>query len=123
MPNDKIDWLRVSALFVTLVAEAIICFLPFMFEWEFYDPKTDNLDEHPIFFSISSEVFKYSLVASLATSAPILLDLVLDFIRWLRKFDTVIYGSIQLSIMLLSIMLPDLLMILYAVPTKNVRLI
>ena len=71
------QWKR-SILLLTTLVSALICFMPILFEWDFdYASYHEHLSA-PIFQSMHSIEFKFSLVASIAISIPISIDFILD---------------------------------------------
>eukprot|EP01041_Mallomonas_annulata_P003416 gene3416-6779_t len=59
-----------------LILGSILCFLPLMFSWKFIETQEEN--KMAIYSAISSKIYQYSLIVSISSSIPMLLDFILD---------------------------------------------
>jgi len=98
----------------------ILCYFPnfcYTSRWQ------DAVDGDPIKLAVQSQLFRYSLVASIAASIPPLLDLLYHII----KMDTVVYNKctdkyFSALTVLFSLIVPELMMLIFVTPKGNARL-
>eukprot|EP01041_Mallomonas_annulata_P004967 gene4967-9938_t len=105
-----------------LALGAILCFLPIMIDSQFYEPNDINFTSQ-IYTSISTRKFEFALVANIASLTPISLDRFLDLIRVWKNGNAPKSGVSLQPVLMMTIVIPDLLILLYAIPTNSPRLV
>jgi len=93
------------------LAGVILCFLPIFCQWD-SDYNVYSRADSPIMDSLHSLRFRYSLVASIAISVPLLLNYIIDF-SCTKEFEWDLRNAVRLVI-LLGLIIPDILILLCA---------
>eukprot|EP01041_Mallomonas_annulata_P011271 gene11271-23579_t len=94
---------------------AIFCFLPIAFNWKL---ESDSSKVS----TMSSTSYQFALVASISTSLPMLLDIILEKYKLEADSETSRRRQVPYSMMILFIFLCDLLILKLALPSENLAL-
>eukprot|EP01041_Mallomonas_annulata_P003771 gene3771-7482_t len=92
-----------------------------MLSWTFIE-NTDE-KEMTIYAAICSKNFQYSLIVSVSSSSPMVLDFVLDIYRLFNDQEKIKHGFFTDSLLISSLFLPDLMILLYAIPLNSPQLL
>eukprot|EP01041_Mallomonas_annulata_P002326 gene2326-4526_t len=107
---------KILTFFATI--SSILCALPLFLQWTFDDEWNYEEQDAPIYSSMVSLEFTYSLIASASISIPMIMDFILTMIY---SSNDVLFTRVSTArfILLLAIFIPDICILFIAIPLQN----
>eukprot|EP01041_Mallomonas_annulata_P003929 gene3929-7842_t len=118
------EWRRESLIISTylmIFIGSILCFLPQFFQWKLNPDSSDSLDSYPLWTAMASNNVSYALIASIASSFPILFDFIADMYSTMT--GNIYQAKYAVWMMLMSSMIPNLFTIFYIVPNFEITIL
>ena len=100
--------------FVTVVASCIMM-IPYIYKYELND-SCDGEKCSMIYNAIASKIYGSSVVASISVSVPIIVEFIYQY---LSNKAIAMKGSALLLILILSLVIPDILILAFVIPFDN----
>eukprot|EP01041_Mallomonas_annulata_P001193 gene1193-2321_t len=114
--NDSYGSYEILTLPLIAIIGAFLCIIPLIMEYEFNNGDYE-ISSAPVYFSMTSISFQFSLVASIAISIPMAIDGLLSMIN--SDNEALSRGWISRALLVLTLFFPDLIILVIAIPSKD----